>query len=102
MKDKEYVNINSTCLCKGNVEADKLFYMLESTGVLSEKLTDRIRGILYVIVCNFNGNEEYVKTEIERLDSDMRWLNIFDDKFIENLHIGLLGSLVWEMENKLS
>ncbi len=94
----EYVDKNKTCSCRGNKEADRLFCMMESNGVLSDAFKSKITNILYMIICSPEGNEDEIKSLTKQLSDEMEWLNIFSPNFIKEVRYTLIGALIYEVE----
>lgn len=88
---------NKTFNCRGNNKADLILFMLESNSVLSNTFTYKIQSIVLVILTNLDTNKEWVRTEIDKLRSEMNWMLIFSTEFTE----GLYDMLTLAMEKQI-
>jgi len=93
----KYVDKNKTFNTNGNEWADKLFCMMESNGVLSDTIKTRINNLTLWIVTNHEKYVDKIIDSIEGLETEMTWLTIFSEDFIQRIHYYLHSALDFEM-----
>ena len=96
----EYKDKNTKFSTVGNEDADILLCMIEANSVLSLEFTAKITNIVLVIISNLERNEQWVIDEIKNLKEQMTWLNIFSEKFINQINSQLLLAYSFE-KNKI-
>ena len=96
----EYKDKNTKFSTVGNEDADILLCMIEANSVLSLEFTAKITNSVLVIISNLERNEQWVIDEIKNLKEQMTWLNIFSEKFINQINSQLLLAYSFE-KNKI-
>ena len=91
---------NSTYLVGDNENADFLLYFLENTSVISEKVSQRICSFVLAITTNFKANEQYGKETIDSIVSDLQYLNVYKDSFIDMIKQRMIGTFDHEKTRK--
>lgn len=86
-------NQNNLFFVGDNEIADRLLFLLESNSVLSESFQTKITNIIFVIVTNLDGNEDWVMEKIIKLKEEMFYLSIFSEKFVYMINGELLLTL---------
>ena len=92
-----YKQKNTAFNVDDNESIDRIATMIESNGVLSPSLTTRINNLCLWIVSNHMTHELSIKEAIDKLIDELRWLNIFNSHFIDQLRFNLYNGLNWEM-----
>lgn len=91
-----YIDKNKTFHTNGNQEIDRILYMMEFNGVLSETLKGRIVNLCLRILTNHENHITEINDSIEDLCRDMKWVNIFNDSFIGDIRYYLVRGLEYE------
>lgn len=82
---KKYIDKNKSFNTGGNEYADKVFCMMENSGVLSDAFRTRVNNLCLWIVSNHERYVDEIYNSIRDLHAEMKWLCIFSDKFTEQL-----------------
>jgi hypothetical protein len=80
-----YTDKNSSFRTDGNEHIDLLLCMMASSAILSAEFKSRITNLALWIITNHTNHVEEIRNKIEELRSEMGWLSIFDQKFINKI-----------------
>ena len=91
-----YIDKNKTFITNGNEYLDNILSMMESTAILSDTFKTRIFNLTVWILTNHSNHIDEINNEINTLISEMKWLNIFSKKFVNEIFYLLVRGLEFE------
>lgn len=93
VKTHPYVDKNKCFDTQGNENIDKLFYMMDTTAVVSEPLKTRIRNLCLWILTNHEKHIKAIEDAMNELDADLKFTSIFHERFTGTVYFCLLAGL---------
>lgn len=93
----EHTDKNTHFNTKGNQDIDHLLYILDVTGVLSDSYKTKITNICLWILTNHENHVEEIREAINVLREDMKWIELFSQKFMETVLYDLSRGLEYEI-----